>query len=304
LISSVTSNPYTLTGLVPNHAYAYYVRSYCGAIPSSWAGPCNFSTTCGTDSIPYAENFDGFTAPATGCLTVTNNNGDGIQWVSSTAYPRSGPNSMFITKNASLAMDDWFFTPGLALTADKTYLLEFWYRTSASAVEKMEVKWGLLAGSAGMTLGQLWNNSSIQTSSFVKGTAVFTATATDTTFIGWHGYSDINRQFLSVDDITIEEVTSVTWNGSASASWNDPQNWTPAVVPLSNLDVIIPSCSRYPVVSASGMICDTLTIQTGSLTLNAGSNIIIYGDLTIMNGATLNNQGSIVLKGNLHNQNP
>jgi hypothetical protein len=149
LISSVTSNPYTLGGLVASHAYSYYVRSSCGGLLSVWTGPYNFSTIAGV-------------------------------------------------------------------------------------------------------------------------------------------------------------VSSVTWNGSVSSDWNNPLNWTPAVVPVASQDVIIPgSLVNYPVVSTSGMTCKDMSISTGA---NMGIGLLvaitIQGDLTILEGASLNNQGTIVLKGNLDNQNP
>jgi len=149
LISSVTSNPYTLGGLTASHAYSYYVRSSCGGLLSLWTGPYNFSTIAGA-------------------------------------------------------------------------------------------------------------------------------------------------------------VATVTWNGSVSSDWNNPLNWTPAVVPVANQDVIIPgSLVNYPVVSTSGMTCKDMSISSGA---NMGIGLLvaitIQGDLTILEGASLNNQGTIVLKGNLDNQNP
>ncbi|MEJ5302013.1 MAG: fibronectin type III domain-containing protein [Bacteroidales bacterium] len=44
-ISGVTSNPYTLTGLIANTAYGFYVRANCGGGDySTWAGPQSFTT--------------------------------------------------------------------------------------------------------------------------------------------------------------------------------------------------------------------------------------------------------------------
>ena len=41
-----------------------------------------------------------------------------------------------------------------------------------------------------------------------------------------------------------------------------------------------------------------------SLTINTGMIISIGGNLTISQGSTLNNQGSVILQGNLDNLNP
>ncbi|AEV33294.1 hypothetical protein Oweho_2322 [Owenweeksia hongkongensis DSM 17368] len=46
LISGITSNPYTLNGLIPSTNYEFYVRDNCGSLGSSvWVGPFSFATT-------------------------------------------------------------------------------------------------------------------------------------------------------------------------------------------------------------------------------------------------------------------
>jgi Secretion system C-terminal sorting domain/GEVED domain/Ig-like domain CHU_C associated/Fibronectin type III domain len=57
-VSSVTTNPYTLTGLTANTTYQYYVRGECsGPEFSSWSGPFTFKTLC-NDVTTFTENFD------------------------------------------------------------------------------------------------------------------------------------------------------------------------------------------------------------------------------------------------------
>ncbi|MCP4442508.1 MAG: T9SS type A sorting domain-containing protein [Aureispira sp.] len=49
----------TLTGLLPNTEYDYYVRSICSATDSSnWIGPISFLTDCNTVSAPFIEHFE------------------------------------------------------------------------------------------------------------------------------------------------------------------------------------------------------------------------------------------------------
>ena len=229
LVSGVTSSTYSLQGLDPNHAYAFYARSDCGGILSTWTGPFNFSTDCGTATAPYSENLDTYVAPATGCISVTDNNTDGTHWVTSVAHPRSAPNSMYLSTNTSVASEDWFYSPALDLADGTTYELDFYYRSSGSAAEQLEVRWGA-SPDAGMT-SSLWNNTNINTATYTRATIFLTPPAPDTYFIGWRCYSAKNKQYLCVDDIAISEVTSVTWNGSVSVSWNNPLNWSPAIIP-------------------------------------------------------------------------
>jgi len=64
LVSSITDNPYDLTGLDAATSYSWYVRAYgetkSGKMPptSSWAGPNTFSTTQVIATLPYGEDFE------------------------------------------------------------------------------------------------------------------------------------------------------------------------------------------------------------------------------------------------------
>ncbi len=234
-----------------------------------------FDTICQNGSIPYAENLDMLAAPSTGCISVTNNNSDSQKWSTSALYPRSAPNSMYLLKNASAVMNDWFFTPGLTLTGGTSYQVSFYYRTGgAPSNEKMEVKWGIAPNEASMNGGQIWNSTTIQTTSYLNGTALMTPSVTGTYYIGWHGYSAANTSYICVDDITIIPVeTNPKWNGSASTNWNDPLNWTPNGVPDSSDPVTIPDdlTTSYPPSLPASAEIQSLTIESGGI-LNAVSN--------------------------------
>jgi hypothetical protein len=57
---------------------------------------------------------------------------------------------------------------------------------------------------------------------------------------------------------------SVVWDGSAGSSWGEPENWTPAFVPISCTDVTIPSgLTNYPTISSSAS-CNNLTLESGA----------------------------------------
>ncbi len=58
LITGVTLNPLTITGLSSGTLYEYYVRSNCGdGNFSAWSGPHSFYIPCENHSIPYYEDF-------------------------------------------------------------------------------------------------------------------------------------------------------------------------------------------------------------------------------------------------------
>jgi alpha-tubulin suppressor-like RCC1 family protein len=84
--------------------------------------------------------------------------------------------------------------------------------------------------------------------------------------------------------------SAITWNGSASTAWSDPNNWTPAVVPGSTQDVLIPSGpSNMPVLSATATI--------GSLTLQAGAALTLVGNMTLTVTGDLDDAGNLTSGG-------
>ncbi|MBK7213164.1 MAG: hypothetical protein IPH88_07705 [Bacteroidales bacterium] len=236
MITTGVTNPYTLGGLSAATSYSYYVRAYCAPDYSFWIGPYTFSTLCTALTLPYAQNFDAVTAPAIpNCMLVSNENGDTQLWKTSASYNRSAPNSMYISYNASAAMDDWFYTPGFTL-APGQYKVSFWYRASGSYPEKLEVKWGTSQSAAAMTLGTIYDNPSINNSAFAEGTGTFTVTSAGTYYLGWHGYSDADMWYLVVDDISISEVVAhdVAVTSVDMGSLLTPEATTPKATVVNN----------------------------------------------------------------------
>ena len=154
------------------------------------------------------ENFDAVTPPALPTdWTSENTNGDGVEWVSSTYSPNSNPNSMRISYNSSLAMDDYFFSPGLSLTGGVEYRVRFQYK-SGGFDESMEVLWGDSPSSSGMNGGQIFDNPDFTNGTYTEGSGTFTPTTTGTYYIGWHGYSSADQYYICVDDVIIDEAPS------------------------------------------------------------------------------------------------
>ncbi len=205
------TNPYTLNGLASATGYEYYVKADCGGIngSSSWAGPFSFYTTCTTVNVPYFENFDNNLTPnLLPCITVTNNNGDANEWGIVNFASNSAPSSFAIFNNSEMAMNDWFFTPGLNLESTKTYKLTFSYQGGnlySSASEKLEVKFGTSANAASMTSTQIFNNTNILSGTFISASNTFTVPANGVYYIGFHAFSNIISNTLVLDDVSIVE---------------------------------------------------------------------------------------------------
>ncbi len=76
----------------------------------------------------------------------------------------------------------------------------------------------------------------------------------------------------------------LTWNGSVSNDWGTSENWTPAIIPSANYNVIIPAgLNNYPIVLKAGT-CNNLIIEsnsTGTGSLIGQNNIIVNGTVNV-----------------------
>ena len=86
---------------------------------------------------------------------------------------------------------------------------------------------------------------------------------------------------------------TLTWNGSVSPTWSDANNWTPARVPTSADDVIIPgeNTPNEPIVSGTQQ-ARSVTLTTGAvLTTANGGRLQVAGNF-INNGGTVEGAGT------------
>ncbi|MCL2805530.1 MAG: hypothetical protein FWD26_06295, partial [Treponema sp.] len=93
------------------------------------------------------------------------------------------------------------------------------------------------------------------------------------------------------------------WTGDVDDDWFDPDNWleggNPAVsVPVDGDDIIIPVSGNYPTVPDTIDFLGNVSIQGGTLSVEAGSTLTITGNLDIsggvITGGTVNFWGGTV----------
>ena len=250
----------------------------------------SFSTECDATSVPYFQNFDAVTAPDFPfCMTVENTNGDAYTWETSTDG-LSAPNAAKIRWNSNAAMNDWFFTRGLNLTAGVTYEVSFAYRAaSPSFPEKLAVDWGSSPASTSMSGTPIFDNSNVTNTSWFMGTGTFTPTSSETIYIGFHGYSDADQFNLYVDDIkVVEVVATATWTGASGNDWDTTGNWNPGL-PSSTSVVTIPTgLTNYPTLNSATTI-DSLVIESdasGDASILNDGLLIVSGHATIQRYTT------------------
>ncbi|NOQ26760.1 MAG: S8 family serine peptidase [Bacteroidales bacterium] len=226
---------YTFTGL--DFGVKYYFKIY----PYSNSGTLvnyktngtpaevnktTFSNPCAVDLsvAAYSEDFDALTTPAIpACASIENTNNDSYTWITATSDPKSSPNHLSIRYNGSEEMDDWFFSAPLLLESGYEYAVSYWYRAESSYyAERLELKLGTSNNSTSMSLGQLFDDNSITSTTYIQGQATFTVATDGIYYLGWHGYSLTDKYNLYIDDI------SVTKGGTANftADADDGNNGT------------------------------------------------------------------------------
>jgi len=173
---------------------------------------------------PYIQNFDaltpgsafyyppflmGYTYPLGWSVVSTDN--QAMSW-SVIANNSNQPNNAHSAPNAmsmgysNIAMDEWLFTAPLMLTTGNRYGLNFFYKSSntgSPTTEKMEILAGPYRDPSSMTLGQVFDNTSITNLEYISGNGSFVPTATGVYYFAFHGYSDANQYRLFVDDLTV-----------------------------------------------------------------------------------------------------
>ncbi len=248
-ISGTTSNPKTITPLVANTDYDWYVRSSCGSgNHSDWAGPVSFSTPCSPSGLPYFEDFENVTAPhLPSCMKVEDANRDGNKWQTQTSYGYSGSGTVYIGTPSNKSSDDWFFTPGFTLQAGVSYEIAFVY-SSVGGHESLKVKYGDYPEASSMNSTSIWANNDIIDWSFNLGKADVTPATTGIYYFGFHADSPIGSGGIYLDDIYVNvNSKTATWSGANSSDWYNAANWNNDTLPTSNTDVSIAAgSSNYP----------------------------------------------------------
>ncbi len=82
-----------------------------------------------------------------------------------------------------------------------------------------------------------------------------------------------------VEDYTVNITTgTLTWDGSESTDWDDPDNWDGGVVPTSSFNVIIPDTATVP---NSPVIYNGTIATCANLTLETDASLTSDGELTL-----------------------
>lgn len=146
----ISSNPYTLSGLMEQTSYSWYIRAICAPGDSSgWAGPITFTTPCTPVNSPYTQDFDGTTDPnIDACWTVLNTTGSTSPWIRSENDSfdpqRSGSNSIEFYNSFATTGDLILVSPMLS-DLDTTKRVRFYYQDEGSTSYQSDLIFGTLS---------------------------------------------------------------------------------------------------------------------------------------------------------------
>lgn len=215
------SGEYTYSLIPYNNDNAGEVSSF-----SVWVG--NGLSLPYTNALSSQELFD--------TMKVIDNNNDNSTWLwESNGYAQ-------YKYNSSNAGDDYLITPPLYLKAAGTYKLTFSYSGhNTSTVEKLEVLIGKTSDPDNLTT-QIFNNDNIKTGNFSSAEKVFNVEEDGDFFIAFRAYSDKNKWYVKLKDISIEEeilipgsITDLVINPNPDKSLEATLTWTnPIINHLSN----------------------------------------------------------------------
>ncbi|MBZ4035594.1 T9SS sorting signal type C domain-containing protein [Flavobacterium sp. 17A] len=134
---------------------------------------------------------------------------------------------------------------------------------------------------------------SIDGSNFSNTTGIFTGLTA-----GGYNVSVRNNSTLCQSPsvlVTVNPLIVKTWNGSVSANWATPANWTPSGVPLASDCVDIPAMTTSPVISGTNgsFFANRLTVENNGSIIVQGTNT-----LTVTNEVKVLGNGVFIFENN------
>ncbi|HOQ78525.1 MAG TPA: hypothetical protein PLB65_08090, partial [Candidatus Cloacimonas sp.] len=206
---NLTSTSYTFANpLTYNTTYYWQIVPYNGVNPAANCPIWSF-TTMDDPTIypPFTEGFENGNTHETAVLGWTQESVSGSNvWTANNSYtnynrtPRSGNWNAFLQYSNTR----WMFKP-IQLEADINYRVIIYARQDATSGASIKISYGATATAAGMT-NAIISNTNITNGEYQRLEGIFTPTTSGLYYIGILGTLTSTPWYLSIDDITIEEV--------------------------------------------------------------------------------------------------
>lgn len=176
--------------------------------------------------LPYNEGFESISSANTLPTGMTSSSlgTNCLTYLASNTYNRT-PHAGSKFASFKYGSNDWFYTPGLALTGGVSYQFSVWYITDGATGISFEAKYGTSASSAAMT-GTITGASVTNptNTSYTQLTGTFTPATTATYYIGLHGTLSFTPWYLTFDDIEVKAAASNMSYVSCTTTQNNTSN--------------------------------------------------------------------------------
>ncbi|PJR04654.1 T9SS type A sorting domain-containing protein [Avrilella dinanensis] len=224
IVTGINSNSYELT-VTEGGNYDFWVRQICDTGESNWTGPYSFTIPCLPTTVPYVQDFDSAAVPDMPSCTSVENAGSGNNWVtnSSSSYGFT-ENHLRYSWNSSNNANSWFYTQGIELEAETTYKVSYDYGgTGTTFPEKLKVAYGDSPSSVSMTT-VLADHTNVVNETPTNNEVEFTPTTSGVYYFGFNAYSDADKFYLHLDNISIDVVTDDPCDGITPPEIESPQS--------------------------------------------------------------------------------
>ncbi len=211
----------TVSSLSPATTYYIYGRSKLLGLSSQWA--CDsFTTAVKPVELPYVADMDGEGFPPwipAGMRQQDFNDtfyqyDPSLGWFGFLDFPNAGDIGFGYYQVDFYDANAWLFTPGIKLTAGKTYQLKFGYTSlfenNPGDPASLEVKYGNANGVAAMKPGTLFKKTDITNFDAAIDTVIeFTPGHSGAYYFGFHDMSLFFQGWIVVSNISVTEKTSL-----------------------------------------------------------------------------------------------
>ncbi|PLX01482.1 MAG: hypothetical protein C0594_13145, partial [Marinilabiliales bacterium] len=225
MLTGITDNPYSLTGLAELTTYDFYIQADCGGGDASiWVGPYTFNTIslCGAVTLPWTEDFESAGNLADLCFSTIDNDGDGNDWMNSAEAgsfaTHSGTNCATSSswEGSALTPDNYLITPQLDLTSETGTTMLKWY-VAAQDQTWPEEYYEVRVSTTGMATTDFADvvYSEIVEAGGPEGNDYWFRTVNlsdyngEMIYIAFVHTNCTNNYYLNIDDINVEEDTSI-----------------------------------------------------------------------------------------------
>ena len=293
---SVSSNPYSLTGLSGSSTYDLYVKAICAPGSSSWTGPFTFTTSCAPGTFQqsisscntYLWNGNNYDSSGIYIDSLQTNNGcDSIVTLVLTI------NNDTITQDVKVSCDSVFIWNGTPLNSSGQYIDTLQSINGCDSIVKLNITLNYTPDSS-FTTQAICDGDSLK-----FGSSVYSITGLYTdTLQSWIGCDSISILDLLVTNITVSLDTSQLslvanisgGTGPFNYNWSDGSTSSTLITDSSGLYTLV-------ITDASGCISNTASYNvifntTGAIS-NTKDQLIIYpnpnnGQFIITNSEPIN----------------